>query len=473
MKSWLSTRKTALFQGASDMINTATSNVITPNTIPQFVIPNRCDAGSNESMLSEVGGQESDEQLSVCSSVGSLRHNPTNLTLELPEDRAQPVNEEPRSCPCSPVIKYRNEPKREFSSAECLRALVYVTQRIRRKSASPLRGGASQASLSPDAEQATNRSGRLLSIGADQCVRQRSGSESQLKLMATRRASSLKPDEVGAQDPQRNKSASFSISEPLRNVCLRSALEKDVDLQRQLASKLAKKCPSSPGGRQRSDRRENSSLRRRQSSLTSTDERLYLAGSSCPQVKIEKSDSIDHNGFNAADVGFPFHGMPLYKSQSQDSRLSEIDEPLAAKLTIANSYNGVIKYSLQYLPGSEQLKVLVLNGVDVGGQHRVHAVSSCVRLCLMPGKLQKTTTRTIKNTQVPNFDEEFHFANLTIEMLPQLQLKLKVINKESQFTKPEILGEVWAKLDPVDLTTETIFKSRLKPRSSLLHDVAT
>lgn len=469
MKSWLANRKSVLSQAASEVGSKICMNVITPNTIPQFVIPINRETGSSESVLSET--QESDEQQSVCSGVhnGSPRHPPTSLTLELPDDRLLQTADEPKSCPCSPVIERNRDAKREFSSAECLRALVYMTQKIRRKSANSRDGSASRASLSPDAEQ--NKRGRLLSIGTDQCVRQRSGSESQLKLMSTRRSSGLKLDEP---QYQRNKSASFSTTEPLRNTCLRSALEKDVDQQR---NRLAQK--NQPESRQKNPsppRRHSQSrntVKRRQSSLTSADERLYLAGT-CPQVKIEKSNSIDQNGFDAESSSFQDFShlnQPLYKSQSQGSGLSDVDDTGRRKLSIRQLCNGKLKFSVQYLPGSEQLKVHVTEGEDVGGAHQMPTVNCCVKLSLMPGKLQKMTTKTVKNTRNPIFNEEFHFTNLSIEALSQLHLRLKLVNRESQFAKPEDLGEVRIRLDPLDLTTETIFRSRVKPTTSLLVSV--
>uniref|UniRef100_A0A3B5KVG7 C2 domain-containing protein n=1 Tax=Xiphophorus couchianus TaxID=32473 RepID=A0A3B5KVG7_9TELE len=74
-----------------------------------------------------------------------------------------------------------------------------------------------------------------------------------------------------------------------------------------------------------------------------------------------------------------------------------------------------------------RVRVVSVEGLLDGSQRQT--LNCAVNLCLMPGKLQRQESATIRNCRRPVFNEDFYFTELSHKDLMELQLQVKVMNK--------------------------------------------
>ena len=82
------------------------------------------------------------------------------------------------------------------------------------------------------------------------------------------------------------------------------------------------------------------------------------------------------------------------------------------------------------------------------------ALWECRQVSLMPGKLQKQTSETVKHTRNPVYNREFFFNDINMEELRNLRLRIKAFHKSQNLKLAEYLGEVNIPLANYDLLME-------------------
>ena len=116
---------------------------------------------------------------------------------------------------------------------------------------------------------------------------------------------------------------------------------------------------------------------------------------------------------------------------------------------------GSVKVRFQYFNKSRRFQVSLIRAKNIG-RGRGERIQLYVKVCLMPGKLQKQTGQGYHETHNPTFYESFNFTRLKLGELVEKRLRIKFYNKLGFLTKSESLGEVIIPLFNYDLTADTI-----------------
>ncbi|XP_068107556.1 C2 calcium-dependent domain-containing protein 4C-like [Hyperolius riggenbachi] len=122
-----------------------------------------------------------------------------------------------------------------------------------------------------------------------------------------------------------------------------------------------------------------------------------------------------------------------------------------AKVTeVTLSKGGLIRLSVEYMKELDRLRVKLVNAENLyPSSLDAKTISCCVVMSLMPGKLQKQRSSTIRWSRNPIFNEDFFFEGLERGELEQLSLKLKVINKGTGVKRDIVLGRSESKLSSI------------------------
>ncbi|OWF46916.1 C2 calcium-dependent domain-containing protein 4C-like [Mizuhopecten yessoensis] len=152
------------------------------------------------------------------------------------------------------------------------------------------------------------------------------------------------------------------------------------------------------------------------------------------------------------------HSSPQLRTSKENFEISPLPKPSIAfgdaQCQFLVQY-GEIKFAFQYLAKSKQLKVSILRAENLGGHGKNdNNMNAYVKVYLMPGKLQKQTSDIIKHTRCPIFEQEFYFTGLTLEQLHAMTLRIKLFHKGHNLRLPEFVGKVDVNLDSYDLLTE-------------------
>lgn len=116
--------------------------------------------------------------------------------------------------------------------------------------------------------------------------------------------------------------------------------------------------------------------------------------------------------------------------------------------------HGELKFAFQFLAASRIFKVTIIRAENLGGIAKSdHNINSYCKVYLMPGKIQKQTTDMIKHTKNPVFNQELSFHSLSLEQVHSMVLRIKIFHK-ANLKLPEFLGRVDLSLDNFDLMTE-------------------
>lgn len=438
-------------------------NVMTPRTIPQFVIPHfTTDHGHcSESHTSDHSSDRSG---------GSPNVSPANSNLSIGSLCRSPTS---RSCPVTPtplrgVPRVDSVDHKSFGSTESFPNMTLNLNERGAREAPP--GGHEQLTIKYSGGPVHRRESRtspgnspIHLIQPPQMINS-SSSES-----FTRKSSSPSPICISPPGTRKLKPVRHRLNIRSRSAGEPGSLDFHPPILRRVSPhqsptsspssspKQRRRLPQPPTGKPRQF--PDKLFLRRRSSLTSYDEKVYLA---CRSPKFSKGDSLESASESEDDDDDKslqsLSPTSICKSQSHQSHLS--DTSIQSRTTIATVQSsrsdlGQVKLSIQYLPGSKQLKVVLLKGENIGGNAKTdHQVNSFVKLYLVPSKSHKRTSKVVKSTKNPTFQEDFHFLDLELESMPQMQLRLKVLNKSHHLIKPEVIGEVQVKLDPLELTSE-------------------
>lgn len=220
---------------------------------------------------------------------------------------------------------------------------------------------------------------------------------------------------------------------------------------------------------------------RRRSSLSdlNVDEANYLSGlasqsSGCksagpsptPRRKFHKQNSplIEQRPFNVVSPSSPISPVNRLELRNDNSlgrkrSVSQLQAHLVAEY-------GELKFSFQYLPEQKQLKILLIRAENLGGNVKGDSqINAFAKISLMPGKLQKKVTDTIKHSRNPVFNKEFYFQISQQDNLEQMHLKIKLMNRPKNLV-PEFLGETCVHLSDYHLLRENRMWKDLGPKSS-------
>lgn len=159
---------------------------------------------------------------------------------------------------------------------------------------------------------------------------------------------------------------------------------------------------------------------------------------SAPAIPSDKENISDDDGQKPRSISFHAFG----KTQNQNS--GQIFAPF-----------GELKFSFQFLAASQQLKVTLIKAENLGGQSRdSQTVNSYVKTYLMPGKVQKQATNVVKRTKYPVYNQDLYFHNMSLDELHNMALRLKIFSKGYNLKMQEFIGEVTMPLDGYDLLVD-------------------
>lgn len=206
---------------------------------------------------------------------------------------------------------------------------------------------------------------------------------------------------------------------------------------------------------------------RRRSSLLGmdADESLTVSQDSSvtnspPVQRLKAAITRQRNGQNEKDVvALKRHSSP----QLQESKLVETCEPhrsvSCSVIDSSRSQNitehGELKFAFQYLATTKQLKLTLIKAENIGGSDKKGShLNPYAKVYLMPGKLQKQTSELFKNTQEPIFNQSFFFQGLSLKQLHAMTLRINIFHKSYNLRPPELIGRTDLELDNYDLLTE-------------------
>ncbi|XP_078664028.1 uncharacterized protein LOC144907077 [Branchiostoma floridae x Branchiostoma belcheri] len=202
-------------------------------------------------------------------------------------------------------------------------------------------------------------------------------------------------------------------------------------------------------------RRQRQSTRRR-SSLTVPQMDCFSSGSSASSA--EPSPNVQRKVSPQPRERSVSLQVPTFTPFRRDSREKEAG--------LLPHYLGELKFSVEFVKRGRQLKVSIIKAENLGGhKHAKNNVNSYIRLYLLPGKVGRQQTRTVKHTRNPVFNEEFYFGGLGLQMLNDMKLRMKVFSKTPHLRRDALLGEVQVVLGTLDLSHENRLWRNLEPRT--------
>ncbi|XP_015221860.1 C2 calcium-dependent domain-containing protein 4C [Lepisosteus oculatus] len=123
--------------------------------------------------------------------------------------------------------------------------------------------------------------------------------------------------------------------------------------------------------------------------------------------------------------------------------LLHCQEKLRREHIIPLQGRGCIRLSLEYDSSSATVRVRVVSVENLYDcSFEAKHINCCVIVCLVPGKQQKQHSTIIKNSKNPIFNEDFFFDGVTEEDLQSMSLKFKVINKAFSLKRDTLLGVI-------------------------------
>ena len=160
------------------------------------------------------------------------------------------------------------------------------------------------------------------------------------------------------------------------------------------------------------------------------------------------------------------HSAPSIPSDKENISDEECNKPRSRSCQTVSKHQGSdnnqifapfgeLKFSFQYLAASQQLKVTLIKAENLGGQSRdTLTVNSYVKVYLMPGKVQKQTSHVIKQTKFPLYNQEIYFHSMCLDDLHNMALRLKIFSKGFNLKMTEFIGEITIPLDGYDLLVD-------------------
>lgn len=118
--------------------------------------------------------------------------------------------------------------------------------------------------------------------------------------------------------------------------------------------------------------------------------------------------------------------FPLDVLQCQERLQREHVLPLVGRGTVRFA---IERSSVDHFSSLSTVRLRVVSVENLRVQSDAGTLSCAVRVCLMPGRLQRQKSATIRQCRSPVFNEDFFFTELSDEELMELQLRIKVVDK--------------------------------------------
>lgn len=126
---------------------------------------------------------------------------------------------------------------------------------------------------------------------------------------------------------------------------------------------------------------------------------------------------------------------------------------------------GEVKLSFQYLTDTKQFKVGLIKAENLGGRNKADQnINSYAKIYLMPGKVQRHTSDTVKRTRDPVYNQEFYFNDILIDELRSMKLKIKIFHKGHNFSRHVFIGEIVVPLAKYNIQHEQRMWKDLEPK---------
>ncbi|XP_076012106.1 C2 calcium-dependent domain-containing protein 4C-like [Genypterus blacodes] len=104
--------------------------------------------------------------------------------------------------------------------------------------------------------------------------------------------------------------------------------------------------------------------------------------------------------------------------------------------------SGRLRVSAEYCPNNLRLRVRLISAEGLYNMTVDPKSIHCnVSVCLLPGKIQKQRSTVIKRSRNPIFNEDFFFDGICEEDVSNRSLRFKVVNKMSSMKRDYVLGD--------------------------------
>ncbi|XP_005094380.1 C2 calcium-dependent domain-containing protein 4C [Aplysia californica] len=434
-----------------------TANVVTPRTIPQFVIPGSNDSsrqpsiGSNDDLHSHSSGDPSVNSWSASTSPG-VSPRSSFSALAAPENTLVRI----RSAPVSPrrdshgflrdfgIRSMSNLPHVQVDQAAPTTNGHHTTKSFRSNS-----GGTLATLGAPVIPSVSQRKGSLTIPGSESRPRhsRRMHRSSQDFYSEDRNVSSdllhvnhLTAEYRGTYSGLTDKNEYLPMKESFRRskryYRRRSSLVTS-DVMRLLYHQHSADSTNSPNGSP-----YHSRGRKQLAPIDPLQDKRH----SSPEVSVteaKQSSEEKHSGLEKAKSN-SLANLASHAAATQT-------EPCAKTVT----ERGDIKFSFQYFPATKRLKVIIIRAEGLRFPEKPDLVlNPFMKICLMPGKLQKQSSEPAKQTCAPMLNKEFFFTDLNLEEMKNLRLRIMAFHKAHHLKLPEYLGEVNVPLSNYDLLME-------------------
>lgn len=180
------------------------------------------------------------------------------------------------------------------------------------------------------------------------------------------------------------------------------------------------------------------------------------------------------SGGESSSAGGSYHSNLNAETNGGEEEEGGWAESKPAKEVKGANYGiGLLSFTLQYFPVRKRLRVLLgkAEGLSCGlkAEQELHAL---VKLCIMPGKNQKQSSRVLKASkeEPAAFNEEFFFDNLAQEEMGRKALWLRLCHQSGKLSHKElVIGDVevpFSSLDELLSKREIPAVFGLRPRTS-------
>ncbi|CAH1797062.1 unnamed protein product [Owenia fusiformis] len=163
------------------------------------------------------------------------------------------------------------------------------------------------------------------------------------------------------------------------------------------------------------------------------------------QVRRKSNDGLSKRDTNHIQSQLNAHATStsIQKSASQNSKLESGLNRLTSVEDRSIADRGELKFAVKYDPKIEILTVNVLKAENLSLKNKSEqVVNSCVKCYLLPGKQQKQVTHVIQQTNNPIFNQQFIFTAIDREEIANMKLCLRVLHKTPALKRSEFIGEV-------------------------------
>ncbi|KAF6036615.1 hypothetical protein EB796_005062 [Bugula neritina] len=154
--------------------------------------------------------------------------------------------------------------------------------------------------------------------------------------------------------------------------------------------------------------------------------------------------------------------QPIALSESDGSTSEDVFQPDSSQPTAEMSKGeardlavlGEIKLSLLYSRQDESLRLIIIKAEDLG-KHvpTTPHINSFIKVCMLPHKSHRHESLLVRGTRNPHYNQEFTLKNISISNLKEYHLRLRVCNRIAS-RKYETLGEVILPLQTLGLEHE-------------------